>query len=106
MKTNKKENKMKTLNKKNLGRINYLLLQIKSDLRQSDFEGKDGADFWFAIACGYEADLNIIKLYEEFGISAQHEQIIEDDISKKSKLEEYKKNAWDRFHDLSRKVTA
>ena len=97
---------MKTLNKKNLERINYLLLQIRSDLRQSEIEGKEGADFWYAIACGYSADLTIIKLYEEFGICAQHKQIIEEDIKNKTNREQSQKNAWDRFHDLERKVTA
>jgi len=106
MKTNKMENKMKTLNKKNLERINQLLRRIRVDLMHSDLEGKEGADFWYAIACGYSADLNIIKLYEDFGICARHQGSIEIDIKNKVKIEEFQKRAWDSFHDLERKITA
>ena len=103
MKTKTGKNKMKTLNKKNIKRINELLLYIRRDARLSSTLGKEGAAFWFAAACNYDCDFNIIKLYEEFGICAQPQEIIEDDIAKKSTLEEWRKNAWDRYFQLKEK---
>ena len=90
---------MKTLNKKNLKIINGLMLDIRRDTRLSCTLGKEGAAFWFAAACGYDCDFNIIKLYEEFGICAVARKIIEDNIAKKSTLEQWRKNAWDTYHD-------
>ncbi len=97
------KNKMKTLNKKNLERINYLLLEIKRDTKLSCTLGKEGAAFWFAAACGYDCDFNTIELYEDFGICAQLQEIIEDNIAKKSTLEEWRKNAWDTYYNQKAK---
>ena len=97
------KNNMKTLNKKNLEIINELILDIRRDTRLSCTLGKEDAAFWFAAACGYDCDFNIIKLYEEFGICAEPKKIIEENIAKKSTLEEWRKGAWDTYYDAKAK---
>jgi homospermidine synthase len=103
MKTNKMENKMKTLNKKNLERINDLLSKIYSDRYLSkDIQNEKGSEFWLSLACSYDSKLNIIKLFEEFGICYELKETIERWISEKDEMQEENKKAWETYLRLSR----
>ena len=103
MKTNKMESKMKTLNKKNLERINDLLSKIYSDKYLSkDIQNEEGSDFWLSLACRNDSKLNIIKLFEEFGICYEVKETIERWISEKDEMQEGNKKAWETYWRLSR----
>ena len=96
MKTNTGKNKMKTLNKKNLETINNLLHEIDRNRNLSkDLHDEKGCDFWFSLKCYYQAKLNAIKLFEEFGICYEIKAIIERWITEKDKIEEEIKQAHD-----------
>jgi hypothetical protein len=102
MKTNKMEkNKMKTLNKKNLERINHLIREIHTDKYLSkDFQNEEGSDFWLCLACTHSAKLNTIKLFEEFGICHELKETIERWISEKDEIIEENQKCWKNFNRI------
>ena len=69
MKTKKGQNKMKTLNEKNLERINYLIYEINRDNDIcKNIKNESGSKFWFSFKCYYDAKIKSVELYEEYGI--------------------------------------
>lgn len=86
---------MKTLNKKNTETINKLLFNINRDRYLSkNLHDKRGSDFWYSLKCENEAKLNIIKLFEEFGICYDLEETIERWITRKDEFQEEMEKAW------------
>ncbi len=94
------KNKMKTLNKKNLERINYLLFHIGVSKDLSDTEGKTGSRYHLARGSYYQAQLHSIELFEEFGICVECKATINDYILEKYTIEKEAKKHWDECYRL------
>ena len=104
MKTNKMENKMKTLNKKNLECINELIYEINRDkIISENILKKKGKSFYIALTSHYDIKLNTVKLFEEFGICLELKGLVDDWRSRKDELQKSREDALTTYNYLSEK---